>query len=137
MVKSHAPAHLFVRPVLNHKSNLEKKCASVQLLFFFLPINLNIYVLGAQKNRLIETIFRQPQYMFWLINKKNQFSTMIYRHVSSVGDLQFLCPNISFKHDRYPDCKSSRYDAKEKPKQHYDMEACIFCWRFTVSLSKY
>ena len=48
--------------------------------------------------------------MFWLRNKKrNQFSTLIWRHSSSVGGLQFLCPNISSKHSRYPNCKSSCY----------------------------
>ena len=43
-------------------------------------------VLGAQKNRLIETeepshrdgSFEHPQHMFWLRNKKNQLHTLIW-----------------------------------------------------------
>ena len=41
-----------------------------------------MFVLGAQKNRLIETVlFANPLYMFWLRNKKNNFQlcTLILR----------------------------------------------------------
>ena len=38
----------------------------------FLPIIL-AYVLGAQKNRLIETVLLSTHNMFWMRNKKNIF----------------------------------------------------------------
>ena len=31
------------------------------------------YVLGAQKNRLNETVFEYPQHIFWLRNKEHIF----------------------------------------------------------------
>ena len=38
----------------------------------FLPISLNV-CLGAQKNRLIETVLLSTHNMFWLRNKKINF----------------------------------------------------------------
>ena len=35
---------------------------------------MSTYVLGAQKNHLIERSFEYPQHMFWLRNKKIKFS---------------------------------------------------------------
>ena len=51
---------------------LERKIAT-----FFLPIILT-YVLGAQKNHLIETILSSTHNIynvFWLMNKKTKFAT--------------------------------------------------------------
>ena len=42
-----------------------------KIVNIFSSISLNIKILGAQKNRLIETVlFECPQHMFWLRNKK-------------------------------------------------------------------
>ena len=42
-----------------------------KIVNIFSSISLNIEILGAQKNRLIETVlFECPQHMFWLRNKK-------------------------------------------------------------------
>ena len=44
---------------------------------------IKTYVLGAQKNRLIETVLLSTHNMFWLINKKINFQlpTFIWRPV--------------------------------------------------------
>ena len=50
---------------------------SVKYGIFSYPSVLT-FVLGAQKNRLIETVVEFPQHMFWLRNKKkNTFSCAV------------------------------------------------------------
>ena len=42
-------------------------------IFFNLSVLTNMYVLGAQKNRLIEIVLLSRHNMFLLRNKKNNF----------------------------------------------------------------
>ena len=70
-----------------NSTGLDKQNFSAQNCKYFCPSILT-YVLGAQKNRLIETIllstqkelshwdssFEYPQHKFWLKNKKIKFS---------------------------------------------------------------
>ena len=55
---------------------------SVKLLFLTYPL-IKTCVLGAQKNRLIETVLLSTRNMFWMRNKDNSFPihTLIWRSV--------------------------------------------------------
>ena len=52
--------------------NFQRKIVNV-----FLPIIFSIYVLGAQKTCLIETVLEYPQHMFWFQNKKIIFLLLL------------------------------------------------------------
>ena len=56
-------------PLTQVKINLNFEC---KIVYIFLPFILT-YVLGANRNRLIETHREYPQHMFWLRNKKKSF----------------------------------------------------------------
>ena len=55
----------------NQKSRYKSKGIRIEIIFLLIDLNM---CLGAQKNRLIETVlFEYPQHMFWLKNKKINF----------------------------------------------------------------
>ena len=70
---------------------------SIKAIDIFIPISL-IYVLGAQKNRLIEKVLLSAQNIcFWLSNKKNKkiithfYDLKIYlRNKETQRSLQFI-----------------------------------------------
>ena len=48
------------------------------------------YVLGAQKNRLNETVFEYPQHIFWLRNKEHIFWYVLStKHAK--GMVKYIC----------------------------------------------
>ena len=55
---------------VEHRASKQK--IALQCHFFPYP-SVSTYVVGTQKNRVDETVFKYLQHMFWLRNKKNDF----------------------------------------------------------------
>ena len=68
-------------------TGFDKKKMHKKVLIFSYPLILT-YVLGAQKNRLIETVLLSTHNMFWLRNKKNNF--LVELESTSILDIYFI-----------------------------------------------
>ena len=78
------------REVCTHRSR-SGNFIHVQLQLLSYPL-IQTCVLGAQKNRLTETVLLSTHNMFWLRNEKNNFPVriLVWRSGTYVGNLIFF-----------------------------------------------
>ena len=56
------------------------------IIFFYLSVKTS--VLGAYKNRLVETVLLSTHNMFWLRNKKNNF--LLHTFILGPGEINMV-----------------------------------------------